>query len=128
MAFSINKITLLGNLGRDAETTYTSGGKAITKFSVCTERSYKKGDEWVKESNWTNVVLFGQEKIAELLTKGATVYVDGRLENSSFDGKDGVKKYVTNVIADNVIIPNRRYNVAGNESWDGNSDDSEQPF
>jgi single-strand DNA-binding protein len=130
MAFSVNKVTLLGKLGRDAETTYTNNGKAITRFSLATDRSVKKGDGWESITNWTNVVLFGNEKIAELLKKGTGVFVEGRLEASSYE-KDGKKVYKTDVIAESVIVPNIRMNAASSASggYDGGQDDgNEAPF
>lgn len=104
MAYSVNKITLLGTLGRDAETKFTSGGNAVTKFSIATEHSYKQGDEWNRVSTWHNIVLWGAEKLASYLTKGSKVYLEGRLENRSYEDKDGNKKYVTEVIADSQSI------------------------
>jgi single-strand DNA-binding protein len=105
MAYSVNKVTLLGNLGRDAETNHTGGGFQVTKFSVATERSWKdKGsDEWKKESTWTNCVLWGKEKIVEKLKKGTKVYLEGRLSTRSYDNKEGHKVYVTEVIVEEII-------------------------
>ncbi len=129
MAFSKNQVSLVGKLGRDAETTNTSGGKTVTKFSIVTERSYKKGDEWVKEPNWTNIVLWGSEKTAAYLTKGTTVCVDGRLSTRNYE-KDGAKVYVTEVIAESIIVPNVNSNVAPASSggYDGGQDEGDQPF
>ncbi len=103
---SVNKVILLGNLGRDAETKFTPGGSACTKFSIATSRSWldKKENAWKEETDWNNVVLWGSEKLAEFLTKGKTVYVEGRIQTRSWDGKDGKKQYATEVVADNVIL------------------------
>lgn len=101
---SVNKVILVGHLGKDAETSYTASQKAVTKFSVATSRRFKRGDEWVEETNWTNVVLWQSENLAQYLTKGKQVYVEGYLQTRSYDDKDGQKRYSTEVVADDVIL------------------------
>lgn len=122
MAFSFNQVTLVGNLGRDAETKYTTGGSSVTNFSVATTRSWKDktSNEWKSETNWTNCILWGGEKLAAQLTKGAKVFVEGRLQNRSYEDKDGKKVYVTEVVADTVIPFNGSYEGgnSGSESFD----------
>lgn len=106
MARSVNKVILLGNLGRDAETKFTPSGAAVTRFSVATTRSWKdqQTNEWKEETNWTNVTLWRQENLANYLTKGRQVYVEGRLQTRSYEDKDGKKVYATDVVADDVIL------------------------
>lgn len=103
---SVNKVLLIGNLGRDAETKYTPSGAPVTRFAVATTRSWKdqQSNEWKEETNWTNVVLWRQENLANYLTKGKQVYVEGRLQTRSYDDKDGKKVYSTEVVADEVIL------------------------
>jgi len=103
---SVNKVILLGNLGRDAETKFTPSGVSVTRFSVGTNRSWKdqQTGEWKEEANWTNVVLWRQENLANFLTKGKQVYVEGRLRNYSYDDKEGKKVYATEVVADEVLL------------------------
>jgi single-strand DNA-binding protein len=103
---SINKVLLIGNLGRDAETKFTPSGAAVTRFAVATTRSWKdqQSNEWKEETNWTNVVLWRQENLANYLTKGKQVYVEGRLQTRSYDDKDGKKVYATEVVAEEVIL------------------------
>ena len=103
---SVNKVLLIGNLGRDAETKFTPAGVSVTRFSVATTRSWKdqQSNEWKEETNWTNVVLWRQENLANYLTKGKQVYVEGRLQTRSYDDKDGKKVYTTEVVADEVIL------------------------
>jgi single-strand DNA-binding protein len=103
---SVNKVLLIGNLGRDAETKFTPSGAPVTRFSVATTRSWKdqQSNEWKEETNWTNVVLWRQENLANYLTKGKQVYVEGRLQTRSYDDKDGKKVYTTEVVADEVIL------------------------
>ena len=103
---SVNKVILIGNLGRDAETTYTPSQTAVTKFSVATSRRWKdqQSGEWKEETDWTRVVLWRGENVAPYLTKGTQVYVEGRLQTRSYDDKDGKKVWTTEVIAEDVIL------------------------
>ncbi len=103
---SVNKVILVGRLGRDAETKFTPSGVAVTKFSVATNWSRKdpQTGEWKEETDWTNVVVWRQENVANFLTRGKQVYVEGRLQTRSYDDKDGKKQYFTEVVADDVIL------------------------
>src|SRR5689334_24874408 len=86
---SVNKVILIGHLGRDAETRFTPSGVAMTKFSVATNRRWKdqQTGEWKEETDWANVVLWRQENLANYLTKGKQVYVEGRLQTRSYDDR-----------------------------------------
>jgi single-strand DNA-binding protein len=114
---SVNKVLLIGNLGRDAETKFTPSGVSVTRFSVATTRSFKdqQTNEWKEETNWTNVVLWRQENVANYLTKGKQVYVEGRLQTRSYDDKDGKKVYATEVVAEEIILLGGRGESAGFE-------------
>jgi single-strand DNA-binding protein len=103
---SVNKVILIGHLGRDAETAYTSAQVPVTKFSVATNRRWKdqQTGEWKEETNWTNVTLWRGENVAPYLTKGKQVYVEGRLQTRSYDDKDGKKVWATDVVAEDVIL------------------------
>ncbi len=103
---SVNKVILIGHLGRDAETKFTPSGASVTRFSVATTRKWKdqQSNEWKEETNWTNVTLWRQENVANYLTKGKQIYVEGRLHTRSYDDKDGKKVYATEVVADEVIL------------------------
>jgi single-strand DNA-binding protein len=103
---SVNKVILIGHLGKDAETKFTPSGAAMTKFSVATNRRWKdqQTGEWKDETDWANVVLWRQENVANYLLKGKQVYVEGRLQTRSYDDKDGKKQYFTEVVADEVIL------------------------
>ena len=106
MSRGVNKVILIGNLGRDAETSRVGAEEvAVTNFSVATTRRFKaKGsDEWKDETEWTRVVLWRNDGVLPYLLKGAQVYVEGRLQTRSYE-KDGDKKYVTEVIADNITL------------------------
>lgn len=129
MARSVNRVTLLGNLGRDAETKFTPSGISITKFSVATSRRWKdsQSGEWREETDWHNVILWRAENLANYLTKGQKVYVEGRLQTRSYDDKDGKKVYVTEVVADEVILLGGN-NGGGNQSGRGDQHDSDPGF
>src|ERR1700675_2778851 len=103
---SVNKVILVGHLGRDAETKFTPAGVAVTKFSVATNRRWKdqQSGEWKEETDWANVVLWRQENLANYSTKGKQVYVEGRLQTRSYEDKDGKKVYATEVVAEDVIL------------------------
>jgi single-strand DNA-binding protein len=103
---SVNKVTLIGYIGRDAETTFTPNGIAVTKFSVATTHSWKDqaSDEWKEETNWTNVVLWRSENLASYLTKGQQVYLEGRLQNRSYEDREGRRVFVSEVVSDEIIL------------------------
>lgn len=106
MSRSLNRVQLLGRLGKDAETKFTPSGAANTTFSVATDRSWKDKNtgEWKNETDWHNIVAWRMENVANLLLKGTQVYVEGRLQTRSYDDRDGNKRYVTEVVADNIIL------------------------
>ncbi len=104
MAASDNLAILTGTLGKDPELKYTAGGNAVTTFSVATNRKWKKNDEWQEETVWHNIVAWGPlgEHCAQSLSKGNRVTVTGRISNRSYDDREGNKKYISEIIADNV--------------------------
>jgi single-strand DNA-binding protein len=97
---------VLGHLGKDAETKFTPSGVAVTKFSVATSRRWKdsQSDEWKEETDWHNIVLWRSENLANYLTKGKQVYVEGRLQTRSYEDRHKVKRYVTEIVPDVVIL------------------------
>jgi single-strand DNA-binding protein len=103
---SVNKVILIGHLGKDAETRFTPSGVSVTKFSVATNRRWKdqQTGDWKEETDWTNVVLWRQENLANYLTRGKQVFVEGRLQTRSYEDKDGKKVWATEVVADDVIL------------------------
>ena len=110
MPDGLNKVMLIGNLGKDPEMRYTANGRAVTTFSLAVNRGFGGPDgERREETEWFNVVTW--EKLAELvgqhLEKGRKVYVEGRLQNRSWDGPDGQKRYRTEVVANQVLFLDR---------------------
>jgi len=112
---SVNKVILVGHLGKDAETKFTPGGAAVTKFTIATGRRWKdqQSGEWKEETDWHNVVLWRAENLANYLLKGKQIYVEGRLHTRSYDDKDGKKQYFTEVVAEDVILLGGRGGEAG---------------
>ncbi len=105
MAFSLNKVMLIGNLGGDAENRFTTSNVSVTSFSLATTHSYKSKDgNWVNETTWHNVVSFGlSDYMKEQLKKGKKFFVEGRLSKRSYENKDGKTIYVTEVISEKLI-------------------------
>ena len=104
---SVNKVILLGNLGRDPETRYTTGGDAVTNLNVATNEQWKdKNGEKQERTEWHRVVLFGRqaEVAGEYLKKGRSVYIEGRLQTRKYTDKDGVEKYSTEIVADRMQL------------------------
>jgi single-strand DNA-binding protein len=103
MARGINKVILVGNLGNDPETKYTQSGMAVTSISLATTSVRKDRDGNAQErTEWHRVKLFGKlgEIAAEYLRKGSQVYIEGSIRYDKFTGQDGVEKYFTDIIAD----------------------------
>lgn len=100
---SVNKVILVGNIGKDAEQKFTQSGTSVANFSVATARRFKQGDEWKEETDWHRVVLWGNEGVVQYLQKGKQVYIEGRLQTRSYE-KDGEKRYQTEVVAEEVIL------------------------
>jgi len=102
----VNKVILMGNLGKDAETKFTQSGTAVSNFTVATNRRWKDQHtgEWKEETEWHRCVLWRSENRANYLTKGTPVFIEGRLQTRSWEDKDGQKRYVTEVICEDLIL------------------------
>jgi single-strand DNA-binding protein len=123
---SINKVTLIGNLGRDPEVRYTPTGAAICNIALATSRNWKdkNSGEKVEETEWHRVVFFDRlaEIAAEYLKKGRSVYVEGRLKTRKWQDKDGVEKYTTEIVADNMqLLGNRGEGMGSGDEGGGAS-------
>ena len=104
---SVNKVILVGNLGRDAEIRYTSGGTAVATLSLATTDIWTdKGGQRQEKTEWHRVVLWGKtaETLQEYLLKGRQIYVEGRLQTRQWDDRDGNKRYTTETRADRVVL------------------------
>jgi single-strand DNA-binding protein len=104
---SVNKVILVGNLGRDAELRYTPGGAAVATINMATTEVWNdKGGQRQEKTEWHRVVLWGKsaESLAEYLTKGKQIYVEGRLQTRQWDDKDGNKRYTTEIRGDRIVL------------------------
>jgi single-strand DNA-binding protein len=103
---SVNKVILVGNLGRDPELRYTPGGQPVANFSIATSESWNKKDGSGREerTEWHRIVAWGRtaELCAQYLAKGRTVYIEGRLQTREWENKEGQKQRTTEVIANTV--------------------------
>jgi|SRR6516165_5836463 single-strand DNA-binding protein len=115
---SVNKVILIGNLGRDPETRYTTGGDAVTNLRIATTETWKdKSGEKQERTEWHTVVLFGrQAEIAgEYLKKGRPVYIEGRLQTRKYTDKEGVEKYATEIVGDRMQLLGGREGGGGSD-------------
>ena len=105
MAFSLNKIMLIGNLGRDAETRFTTNNLSVTNFSIATTRGYKDKDgNWQNETTWHNVTGFNlSDYYKDNLKKGKKFFIEGRISKRDYNDKDGNKRTSTDIIAEKLI-------------------------
>lgn len=113
---SLNKVQLIGHLGADPESRFTTSGSAVTNFNLATNESWKSAEGDIKEkTEWHRVVLFGKmaETAAEYMKKGQLVYVEGRLQTRSWEDKDNVKRYTTEILCDNFTMLGRKGDDGG---------------
>jgi single-strand DNA-binding protein len=108
MAKSVNKVILVGNLGKDPEVKFTPSGVPVAKFSLATNERYKdKAGEWQDRTEWHNIVAWQRlaEIVGEYVKKGSKIYIEGRLQTSSWEDKQsGEKKYRTEVVASDLVL------------------------
>lgn len=114
---SLNKVTLIGNLGRDPEIKYLPSGDAITNIAVATSEKWKdkSTQEQKEETEWHRITFFGKlaEIVAKYCKKGTSVYIEGRLKTRKYTDKDGVEKYATDIIAGELKILSGKPEGAG---------------
>jgi len=103
---TVNKVILVGRLGKDAESKFTPSGTSVATFSIATNWRQKdqQTGEWKEHTDWHNIVLWRAENVAPYLVKGTQVYVEGRLQTRNYENKEGRKVYVTEVVADELIL------------------------
>lgn len=112
MAGSVNKVILVGNLGKDPEVRHMENGAVVANFSIATSETYKDRNtgEKITNTDWHNVVLWrGLAEIVEkYVKKGDKIYIEGKLKSRSYQDKDGVTKYITEVLGDNLVMLGRQ--------------------
>lgn len=123
MAFSLNRIMLIGNLGRDAETRFTTSNISVTTFSLATTHGFKnKEGNWQNETTWHNIVSFSlSDFFKDNLKKGKKIYVEGRLTKRDYTDKENIKRYTVEVVAEKIIL----LDSAGSDSSSSSSDQPE---
>jgi single-strand DNA-binding protein len=120
---SVNKVILLGHLGKDAETKFTPSGTAVSNFTLATNRRWKdqQTGEWKEETEWHRIVLWRSENLSNSLLKGKQIYIEGRLQTRNYEDKEGQKRYVTEVVCDDLILLGSNRGEAGGPSGPGES-------
>src|SRR5882757_10400108 len=122
MAASVNKVILIGNLGRDPETRYTNSGSSVTNFSIATKESFAdKSGTRQDRTDWHNIIVWGKqgEMCAQYLKKGSPVYIEGRISYREYEAKDGTgKRKVTEIVAMRVQFLSSRGPAAGDDAGD----------
>jgi single-strand DNA-binding protein len=134
----MNKIMLIGNLGKDPDMSYTNDGIAVTKFSLAVNRPVRSSDgEWQRETDWFNIVAWRQlaETCNTYLRKGTKVFIEGRVQQRKFVGQDGIQRTVVDVVASDMEILTPKSQQQGSSGGDDsflNNDDlgdlDEHPF
>lgn len=117
----INKVILVGHLGKDPEVRHLEGGVTVASFPLATSETYNKDGKRVEQTEWHNIVLWrGLAEVAsKYLQKGKLVYIEGKLRTRSFEDKEKVKKYVTEVVAENFTMLGRKSDFENTPSSNG---------
>ena len=128
---SVNKVIIIGNLGRDPEVRYTPNGSAVCNIGIATTRTWKSKDsgDKVEETEWHRVVFYDRlaEIAGEYLKKGRSVYVEGRLKTRKWQDKDGAEKYTTEIIAEEMKMLGGREGMGGGADEGGGGGYRERP-
>jgi single-strand DNA-binding protein len=126
---SLNKVMLIGRLGKDPEIRYTAENTPVANFTLATSETYTKNGEKVEQTEWHNIVVW--RSLAEIaqkyLHKGKQVFVEGKIRTRSYDDKDGNKRYMTEIIADNLTMLGSREDGGSQEGGNGNGYQSSAP-
>ena len=127
MSRSVNKVILIGNLGRDPELRYTPSGTPVANFSIATAERFKGQDgEWQERTEWHNLVCWRRlaEIAGEYLRKGSRIYVEGKIQTRSWEGQDGKKNYRTEIVVDDLMMLDSKGSGGGGGSQYGGGDSS----
>ena len=128
---SVNKVVLVGHLGADPESRFTPSGVAVTTFNMATNESWKNKDgEYEDRTEWHRIVLFGKaaETASEYMKKGQLTYVEGRIRTRSWEDKDGMTRYTTEVLGDRFTMLGRKGENKSAAPADAGGDDDDLPF
>jgi single-strand DNA-binding protein len=128
---SLNKVQIIGNLGKDPELRYTSNGVAVATLSIATNERFKNStsDEWQERTEWHRVVAWARlaEVAGEYLAKGRQVYIEGRLQTRSWEDRDGNKRYTTEIVARDLILLGGRGDSGGSGGFPPHPADTYSP-
>ncbi len=127
---NLNKVILVGNVGKDPEVKYSPSGTPIAKFSLATNEKYKdRSDEWQERTEWHNIVAWQRlaEIVGEYVKKGAKLYIEGKLQTSSWEDREsGTKKYRTEIVARDLVLLGSHENGGGGEDRSNRNGDERQ--
>ena len=109
---SVNKVILVGRVGKDPETKHLEGGTTLSKFPLATNEVYTKNGEKVENTEWHNIIFWRRlaEIAEEYVKKGDLLYIEGRIRTRTYDDQQGVKKYFTEIIGDNLQMLGKKQN------------------
>ncbi len=135
MARSLNKVILIGNVGKDPDVRYTAKGDPVATFPLATSEVWRDKDSNIQErTDWHNIVAWRKlaEIIQELVRKGSRLFIEGRIQTRSYEDKTGEKRYITEIVAENMLIldgrNNNRQGHHHNDDSDSHSVDSRGSF
>jgi len=125
----INKVIIVGYVGKDAEIRYTPSGSSVANFSVATTEKWSKNGEKTEKTEWHKIVAFGKlaEICGEYLTKGKLVYIEGKLQTRNWEDKDGIKRYSTEIIAGVMKMLGGKTSSSGAGSSSGSGNTYHEP-
>lgn len=127
---SLNKVMLIGNLGKDPEVRYTAGGTAVASFSLATSEKFKgKSGDWEEKTEWHNITLWARlaEIAGEYLSKGKTVYIEGRLQTRKWQDKEGKDRYTTEIVGEKMQMLSGKGEGGGNSGGGGGGRPAQRP-
>jgi single-strand DNA-binding protein len=132
MSKSVNKVILVGNVGKDPEVKYSPSGTPLAKFSLATNEKYKdRSDEWQERTEWHNIVAWQRlaEIVGEYVKKGAKLYIEGKLQTSSWEDREsGTKKYRTEIVARDVVLLGPHENSSSDDRPSRNGNEHEPAY
>jgi single-strand DNA-binding protein len=114
----INKVILVGHLGKDPEVRYLDGGVTVTSFPLATSETYTKDGKKIEQTEWHNIVMWRglADTAAKFLKKGKLIYLEGKLRTRSFEDREGHKKYTTEIVAENFTMLGRKTDFENEDS------------
>jgi len=123
----INKVILVGHLGKNPDIRYLEGGVSVVSFPLATSETFNKDGRKVEQTEWHNIVMWRglADVAAKFLQKGKLVYIEGKLRTRSFEDKEGNKKYTTEVVAENFTMLGRKTDFEANDNIQGTTDPEE---